>query len=112
MKEVVWHGTSKADIKKFPKKVLLQLGTEILALQTNRNVTKVSALITVGKGVREIGINFNHGWYRFVFTMNLDNRLHILHCFRKKTNATEKKDIDLARQRLKQAAASIRRRAS
>lgn len=55
-----------------------------------------------GRGVEEIRLRDDSGIYRVVYTARLADAVYVLHAFQKKTQATAKRDIDLARQRLQQ----------
>ena len=59
---------------------------------------------SVGKGVREIRIRDVTGAYRVIYLAKLADRIVVLHAFIKKTQATPKRDIDLASKRLKDLA--------
>lgn len=54
---------------------------------------------SIGKGVEEIRIWDESGTYRVVYTARLINVVYVLHAFQKKTQATSKRDIELARKR-------------
>lgn len=56
---------------------------------------------TIAPGVREIRIREACGAFRIVYLATLEDRVLVLHAFQKKTQATPKKDIELASQRLK-----------
>src|SRR3546814_3856455 len=56
---------------------------------------------TVGQGVREIRIREASGAFRVIYLATLEDRVLVLHAFQKKTQATAKKDLELAAQRLK-----------
>lgn len=56
---------------------------------------------TIAPGVREIRIREASGAFRIVYLATLEDRVLVLHAFQKKTQATPKKDIELASQRLK-----------
>ena len=56
----------------------------------------------IGKGVEEIRIWEDSGTYRVIFTARLRDAVYVLHSFQKKTQATSKRDLDVARQRLAQ----------
>ena len=56
----------------------------------------------IGKGVEEIRIWEDSGTYRVIFTARLRDAVYVLHAFQKKTQATSKRDLDVARQRLAQ----------
>lgn len=54
---------------------------------------------SIGKGVEEIRLWDDTGIYRVVYTARLAEAVYVLHAFQKKTQATSKRDIDLARSR-------------
>jgi phage-related protein len=56
---------------------------------------------TVGAGIREIRIH-QEGQFRVIYVANIDDAVHVLHAFQKKTQQTRKQDTKIARQRLKQ----------
>ncbi len=56
----------------------------------------------MGKGLFEIRAKGKEGIGRSLFCTIKDNEVVILHSFIKKTNATTKKDLDLARKRMKE----------
>jgi phage-related protein len=51
---------------------------------------------SIGKGVEEIRIWDDSGTYRVIYTARLADAVYVLHAFQKKTQATAKRDIDLA----------------
>jgi phage-related protein len=53
----------------------------------------------IGKGVEEIRIREVSGAYRVIYTARMDEAVYVLHSFQKKTQATSKRDLDVARQR-------------
>ena len=53
----------------------------------------------IGKGVEEIRVRDASGAYRVIYTARLANAVYVLHAFQKKSQATAKRDIDLARAR-------------
>ena len=54
----------------------------------------------IGPGVREIRIH-NEGEFRVIYITRLHETVYVLHAFQKKTQKTPRKDIDLAKARLK-----------
>ena len=57
---------------------------------------------TIGSGVQELRIWVESGSYRVVYLARLEEAVYVLHAFEKKTQATEKPDIDLAKERYKE----------
>ncbi len=56
----------------------------------------------VGAGVREIRVREASGAFRVIYLATLPDRVLVLHAFQKKTQATARKDIDLATRRLRE----------
>jgi phage-related protein len=56
---------------------------------------------TVGAGVKEIRVRDASGAYRVIYLASRPEAVYVLHCFQKKTEKTNQRDIDLARQRFK-----------
>lgn len=57
---------------------------------------------SVGAGVREIRIREESGAYRVLYVAKFEEAVYVLHCFQKKTQATPKRDIDLAEKRYRE----------
>ena len=57
-------------------------------------------MASIGSGVREIRLRDEHGIYRVIYVAKLAHKVYVLHCFQKKTQATSKSDMDLAKRRL------------
>lgn len=53
----------------------------------------------IGRGVEEIRLWDETGTYRVIYTARLAEAVYVLHAFQKKTQATSKRDIDVARAR-------------
>ena len=56
----------------------------------------------VGKGVEEIRIKDSSGIYRAFYLARFEDRVLIFHFFKKKTQKTPQKEIDLGKKRLKE----------
>jgi len=56
---------------------------------------------SIGEGVKEIRIRDESGAFRVIYLAKLAEAVYVLHCFQKKTEQTNQKDIELARKRLK-----------
>jgi len=104
-KPLVFIGSSKKDLSKFPKTVCKKFGHELYLVQTNE--TPVSAKSLKGlPGVMELVERYDTDTYRSVYVINLDKAIFVLHCFKKKAKQgikTPKVEMELIRQRLKDA---------
>ena len=56
---------------------------------------------TVGKGVKEIRVACEDGAFRVFYVVDRPEAIYVLHCFRKTSQKTEKRDIDLGQARFK-----------
>ena len=56
---------------------------------------------SVGSGVREIRLRDQHGAFRVIYIANRPEAIHVLHAFQKKTQATARRDLDLADRRFR-----------
>lgn len=54
---------------------------------------------SIGKGVEELRVWDDSGTYRVIYTARLADAVYVLHAFQKKTQATVKRDVELARKR-------------
>ncbi len=55
---------------------------------------------SIGQGVEEIRVSDPSGAYRVIYLARLADAVYVLHAFQKKTQATSKNDLAIARQRL------------
>jgi phage-related protein len=63
---------------------------------------------SIGPGCREIRVRVDREAYRVVYVASIGDAVYVLHCFQKKTRQTAKVDVDLAKQRYKQAIEIVR----
>jgi phage-related protein len=54
-----------------------------------------------GQGVREIRIQ-HEGQYRVIYVASYQEKVYVLHAFQKKTQKTDKQDLDAAKRTLKE----------
>ncbi len=101
LKPITWLGTSREDVKSFPEKVRRIVGTELMAVQSGYDPSDWKPMSSIGPGVREIRMQYE-GQYRIIYVAKLREAIYVLHAFRKKTQRTNRQDIDLARNRLRQ----------
>lgn len=87
-------------MRKFPDDPKRDLGYQLGQVQVGEIPHGTKPLKPVGPGAMELCTQDASGWYRVAFVANLDDAVHVLHAFQKKTNQTSKADIDLAKRRL------------
>ena len=102
MKEVKWHGSSRSDVDAFPADARREAGYQLFQVQIGEEPSDWKPMTSVGPGVREIRIRQASGAFRIIYVATIGDAVHVLHAFQKKTQATAKRDIDLAKARFRQ----------
>lgn len=104
-KPVVWQNNSKKDLLTFPEPVIKEIGHALHLAQQGDKSPDAKPLQGFN-GLLEIVENHNTDTYRAVYTIRFKKAVYVLHCFQKKSKtgiATPKQDIDLIKQRVKDA---------
>ena len=71
-------------------------------VQRSKQPDDFKPMPSIGKGVEEIRVRDETGAFRVVYTARLADAVYVLHAFQKKTQATAKRDIDLAAERFRE----------
>lgn len=106
-KQVKFCGSSLDDLREFPNAARQDCGFQIDKVQNGEQPDNFKAMPTVGKGVEEICVTDEDGWFRVLYTARLADYVYVLHAFQKKTNQTSPKDIELGKKRYKDLLASL-----
>ena len=116
LKPIVWIGSSRRDLKKFPKRVRFDIGQALYAAQMGDTDPAAKPLKGFGGArVMEIVDRYDTNTFRAVYTVQFAGLVYMLHVFQKKSKsgiATPKRDIELIRQRLAQARRLNRQRSN
>jgi phage-related protein len=96
MKAVVFLGDSLDRIREFPEQARRQVGLELRQVQHGFDPSDWKPMKSVGPGVREIRVRDSAGAFRVLYVAMLADAVYVLHAFKKKTQATAKRDLDLA----------------
>jgi len=109
MSRLVFVGNSRDDLREFPEDAREEIGHALwLAQQGRKHESAVPLKGFGGASVLEIRIAEAGDAYRAVYTVALADAVYVLHCFQKKSTtgiATSQRDINLIKQRLKEAKA-------
>ena len=104
---VIWVGSSRKDLRGFPREVRRDIGHALYAAQQGETDPAAKPLRGFGGGsVLEIVADQEGGTWRAVYTVRFPEAIYVLHAFQKKSKrgvATPKKDIDLIHHRLAEA---------
>ena len=99
IKPIEFLGDSLRSLREFPDDAKRDAGYQLDRVQHGLQPDDFKPMPTIGKGVEEIRVRDDTGAYRVIYTARLADAVYVLHAFQKKTQATSKRDIDLAKQR-------------
>lgn len=102
MKPVRFLGDSLRCLRDFPSDARQDAGYQLDRLQRGSQPDDFKPMPSIGQGVEELRVRDDTGAYRVVYTARLSDAVYVLHAFQKKTRATPKRDIDLAKARFLQ----------
>lgn len=107
VKPLFWVGSSKNDLREFPEDVQDAMGYALHYAQIGEKHIDAKPLRGFGgASILEIVEDHDGDTYRAVYTVRFAGAVYALHAFQKKSkrgSETPKPDMDLIRQRLKQA---------
>ena len=107
LKPVIWVGTSRKDLREFPEPVQDHMGYALYLAQCggkHRDTKTLSGF--AGAGVVEIVKDYRVDTFRAVYTLRYAGTVYVLHAFQKKSKTgreTPLRDMELIKQRLRQA---------
>ena len=99
IKRIEFLGDSLRSLREFPDDAKRDAGYQLDRVQHGLQPEDFKPMPTIGKGVEEIRVRDDSGTYRVIYTARLADAVYVLHAFQKKTQATSKRDIELAKQR-------------
>jgi phage-related protein len=102
MRPVRFLGDSLQCLRDFPEDARHDAGYQLEKLQRGEQPDDFKPLPTVGKGVEEIRIMDESGAYRVIYVARRAYAVYVLHAFQKKSQATPRRDIDMAKKRFAQ----------
>jgi phage-related protein len=102
-KEILWVGSSYEDLLDFPPESRREAGFELGKVQAGLDPADWKPFEQVGAGTREIRIRDGDGIYRVMYVAKFEEAVYVLHCFQKKSQATSRKDKEIAEVRYRAA---------
>jgi phage-related protein len=93
MKQIIWMGSSKEDLRFFPGEARREVGYQLEHIQGGADPDDWKSLSTVGSGVREIRVRESSGAFRCIYLATRPEGIYVLHCFQKKTQKTSQQDL-------------------
>lgn len=101
-KPINWRGASLRDLcdeSLFSPAARREAGRQLSQVQFGLDPDHWKPFGEVGNGVKEIIVDQQDGWYRVMYIAKFEEAVYVLHCFKKKTNATSKQDKALTKTR-------------
>ena len=92
-------GSSLDDLRDFPKSARRETGFQLDKVQHGEDADDWKPMPTVGNGVREIRVRDESGAFRLMYVARFPEAVYVLHAFQKKTRATPRRALALARDR-------------
>jgi phage-related protein len=99
MKLISFLGDSLKCLREFPEDAKQDAGYQLDKVQRGDQPDDFKPMPSIGKGVEEIRVWDDSGTYRVIYTARLVDVVYVLHAFQKKSQATAKRDIEIARKR-------------
>jgi phage-related protein len=107
LRSLRWIGSAKKDLLAMPDEVQQTFGFALYHAQIGSLYPAVRPLKGFGSaGILEIVEDWRGNTYRAIYTVRFAEAVYVLHCFQKKSKhgiETPKHEMDLIRERLKEA---------
>ena len=98
MKRLIWLGDAHETVKEYSINVRREIGYNLDKIQRGLNPHDWRPMVGVGQGVRELRIH-EENEYRVLYVAKFQEAVYVLHGFTKKTQQTNKKDLDVGKKR-------------
>lgn len=102
MKPVRFLGDSLKCLRDFSEDDKQDAGYQLDKVQRGDQPDDFKPMSSIGKGVEEIRIRDDSGIYRVVYAARFAEAIYVLHAFQKKSQATARRDLEIARERYTQ----------
>ena len=101
--DVVILDNCKKELNKFPESVIDNFLEIAEQMKAGRNIGPPISkrMQTIGLGVFELRLKGKDGIYRIIYFLKKADAIYFIHGFKKKTQKTPKKNVDLARKRIR-----------
>jgi phage-related protein len=106
LRPLVWLRNTRSNVQAFPAGARKIIGDELQLIQFGGMPKDAKPFKGVGSGVIEIALRHDAEAYRTVLAVQLGRKIYVLHAFQKKSKkgiATPKHEVDLIKQRYKEA---------
>ena len=103
LKPLRFAGDAKKRFNAFSAHAKREAGYQLHRVQAGRQPTDFKPMPSIGPGAEELRVwDDGSRTDRVIYTAKLMDAVYVLHAFQKTSQRTEKRDIELARRRLKE----------
>jgi phage-related protein len=103
MKPLRFMGSAKDELSAFPRPARIRAGHELFMVQVGREPDDWKPMGSVGPGACEIRVQDQAGAFRVIYVARFEGAIYVLHAFQKKSRKTSRPDLELAKQRYREA---------
>ncbi|WP_137156438.1 type II toxin-antitoxin system RelE/ParE family toxin [Rhizobium sp. FKL33] len=96
MKMLIFRGSALNDLRTFPETARRDAGYQLDRVQNGLSPHDWKPMPEIGSGGQEIRIRDESGAFRVIYVAKFAGTVYVLPCFQKKTQKTNKTDLDLA----------------
>ena len=107
MKLIAWIDASLERLRVFPPEAKNDAGYQLERVQRGDEPVHWKPMPSIGLGVNEIRVR-SRGAFRVIYVAKFAEAIYVLHAFQKKSQATDRPDVDLARRRYRALVAKRR----
>jgi phage-related protein len=103
MNKIIWNKRTLKIVQYFPDSIKKELGYLLFKLQMGESLAMPhsKAMPSVGKGCFELRVKGEDGAYRVSYLFKIEHEIIVFHAFKKTTQKTPTKDIELGKKNLK-----------
>lgn len=99
--QIHWEGNSREELAGFPEEIRADLGFALFEMQQGKKPSITARRMeSIGPNVYELKEGDEKTWYRVIYLSKIDNVIYVLHCFKKDSRKTDRRDLRLAKERL------------
>jgi len=102
MRPLRFLGDSLRCLRDFPEAARHDAGYQLDKVQRGDQPDDFKPMPSIGKGTEEIRVSDSSGAYRVIYLARRAEAVYVLHAFHKKTQATPRKDLEIAKGRFRQ----------
>ena len=107
--QIHWVGDAKDVLSAFPQEVKSVFGYSLRRLQKGLLPDcDARRMESVGKGVWELKTADERTWYRVIYLTRIGDDLYVLHSFEKSSRKTDRRDLEIAKSRLRSILVQLR----